>query len=701
MNFPEIINFARYYNIRRVHLRYEDKEFYEMSTVSMDNSFFQMFSFPFVKGDMNTALLNPNSIVIDETTAQKYFGNSDPIGKPLHINDRFEFTVSGVIKDVPSNSDIQFTIVLPWSYMKNYNFYREDVWDDHLYNTFIMLDENASGKNVEKKIINIFNDQGRNNKVDIYLQPLSEMHLYPVDGSEKQGNIIQVYILSIIAIFILLIACINFINLSTARSRYRSREVGMRKVVGGTRKNLIRQFYSESFIISFISFLGAIIVVLLILPAFNNFAGKQLSLNILNNRLLLILMFCVTIFTGLGSGSYPAFYLSSFKPVDVLKGTMSTGIKKSALRRLLVIFQFVLSIIIVICTLVVYTQLDFMLNMNLGWEKENLFSIEMGGQSNKAYNVLKNKLMENINIEGVSAGYSRNTSFSASTSGIDWAGKDPKVSLSVNYNFVDYDFIETSKLDVVNGRSFSKDFTADTTGAFIINETLANRMGIDPLVGASFKFWNIQGRIIGVVKDFHFQSLRTEISPLVLMRMRENSWRYLIIRIKPENRVSTLAFIEDTWKETVSDYPFEINYMDNDFASLYRPENRIGILLKYSAILMIFITCLGLFGLVSFTVEKRKKEIGIRKVLGATIPVIIRLISKEFFILIAVSNLIAWPVSYFIMNQWLNNFAYRMETGISIFLLSGISTLFIALLTISLQAVRAATANPVDSLKYE
>ncbi len=700
--YPEIIDFARYYYMSNTLLSFEGIGYYESSILAADRSFFDMFSFPLLKGDVDEAFKDPNSILIDEDTAEKYFGNDDPIGKILNVETRGSFTVRGVLQNVPAQSNIQFKIVVPWEYLKNFSWYRER-WDDHLYYTYIMLLENVEEGAFEEKIRDVFREKSGGDNVDLHLESLKDIHLHSEISTEGSNNIGYIYFLTILGVFILLIACMNFMNMTTARSSQRAKEIGMRKVVGGEKKNIIIQFLAESVFISFLSLLVALILLKLVLPYFSNFTGKELSLSLTGDPYMFIGIIAVSLITGLIAGSYPAFYLSSFRPVTVLKGTLKSGYRGSLFRRILVIFQFTGSVILIASTITVYSQIEYMLAKNLGWNKEHLVYINFRGDSHVYSDVLKNELTMNPAIRSVATSYSDPARFRGGTSGIDWAGKDPELSVNIRYNFIDFDYFDTVEYELTKGRKFSRDISTDRESAFIVNESLARIMGDENIIGLDIEFWGfIPGRVIGVVKDFHFNSMHNEIQPMLFKILNtEATTRFAIVKVEPAGLGSTLEYIADTWKKVVPDYPLVAGFVDEEVERMYQDDRKTGKMLQSFAGLAVFIGCMGLFGLVSYAAEKRKKEIGIRKTLGASISLVVHIIMKEFIFLIFIANAIAWPAAYIIMKNWLNTFAYRIEMGPAIFLLSGLIILVIALLTVIYQSVKAAIANPVDSLKYE
>ena len=479
----------------------------------------------------------------------------------------------------------------------------------------------------------------------------------------------------------------------------------MRKVSGALRGTIAGQFLGESILITCGSLILAIVWVALALPAFNTLSGKEITLSVLVEPVTAIGLLAVTIFTGFVSGSYPALFLSSLKPVSVLRGSLTAGSTRSSLRKVLVVAQFTLSVFLIIGTGIVYNQLQFMKNKDLGYKKEQLLYVVMRGDISNSYQALKSKRLSRAEILAVSASGSRPGSIGSSSSGAQWAGRDPEQQILINHTRVDYDYVETLGIEMVQGRSFSRDFPSDarsdSTGAFVINEDLAEIMGLDPIVGEDFSFMEQEGKIVGVMKDFHFHSVRVPIEPLALAMAPPEELNYLSIRIKPGNISSSVELIRSNWNQVIPNYPFEFRFVDEDLDRRYRAEERMGNVLRYFTILAIAISCLGLFGLASFMAEQRTKEIGIRKVLGAGVSTIIGLLTREFAKWVVIANLLAWPIAYFSANAWLQKFAYRIEPGWTVFLFAAVLALATALLTVSWQAIRSALANPVKALQYE
>ncbi|MDH5468894.1 MAG: ABC transporter permease, partial [Candidatus Aminicenantes bacterium] len=604
--------------------------------------------------------------------------------------------VTGVIENVPSNSHLYFDYLLPFEFVTWSGMTIED-WDVVAYQTYVLLPENANSSAVQEKIAGTVQRHFPESPYTLYLEPLTRIHLYNFPGG---GPITYVYIFSIIGALILCIACINFMNLSTARSMERAREVGMRKVVGSTRAQLVKQFLGESVLLSFISFILALILVQLLLPSVNKIVGKPLML--LHSGSPLFIFLGMAILTGILSGSYPAVFLSGFRPVLVIKGHMRSGSQNIRVRKFLVIGQFIVSIALITGTLVIYQQLLYVRNTDMGINKSHVINMELRGGLRSQYGTIKSELLRNPDIQAVSA---TNASFFKrfGTDKIGWEGKPEDKRIFMAIHSVDFDYQKIFDIQMAQGRYFSRDFPTDISDGIIVNETAAKIMGMGSPVGQRISCWipfdpRRSGTIVGVAKDFHFRSLHEKISPLIIV-IAPGWFTDAYIRIKPENVAETLGFIEKTIKEFAPDFPLEYSFLDEDIDNLYKTEQRIGNLARYGTFLAILIACLGLFGLASFTAEKRTKEIGIRKVLGASVSGIVLLLTKEFTKWVIVANLIAWPIAYFVMSRWLQNFAYHINIGIGMFLLAAALALVTALITVSFQAVKTATSNPVDSLR--
>jgi len=701
---PEIIDATRYANCGGRSLRYGEKSFVENEVTAVDPAFFTMFDYPLLKGDRHSVMNEKYSIVIDEKTAKKYFGSENPVGKTLIYDSQYNLTVSGILKKAPTNSILTPEILIHLELTKELGTY-VDSWGSNNILSFVLLQDNANITDVNDKITTVVNNHKEENKTTKFMvNPLTRIHLFGFFGFDHNPVAIKfVYIFSIIAGFVLLIACINFMNLATARSANRAREIGMRKVVGALRKNLILQFIGESILLSLFAVLISILFVLLLLPVFNTIAGKEIQLNALFNSRFILGILLITIITGLVSGSYPALFLSGFKPVKVLKGNHAIG-HSQLLRRILVIIQFSLSVILIIGTLIIYKQLHFMRSKDLGFKQEHVIAISMQGNVKNSYQSLKQELVPIPEVLNVTASSNRPTRIGSNAGGIQWDGKDPEMNIVVGMNSVDYDFIETMQIEMLEGRAFSRDFSNDVSdedlSTFMINETLAKIIGKEPILNEKINFIGIEGTIVGVMKDFHFKSVHTGIEPLALFGYPE--WfQYILIRLSPGDISKSLKAVEKVWNRVLPDAPFDYRFLDEDFDRMYRTETSMSQLVKYFAILAIIIASLGLFGLASFTAEQRMKEIGIRKVLGASVQNLVLLMTGQFTKWVLIADLIAFPAAYYIMKKYLEQYAYRIELSFSVFLLAGILALVVALLTVGFQAIKAAIINPAKTLKYE
>lgn len=697
---PEIVDATRVVWSGGLLFRYGEKAFFEYGIRAVDPSFFQMFTFPFVKGDKDKALDSPYSLVIDEDIAKKYFGDEDPLGKVITVNNTHEFTVSGVMENVPHNSTLQFEVAVPYAYLEKIGRTNQQFGSNSI-GTYVQLSPNSTMEQVNEKIFGFIKTKEPDSVTDLVLMPFTRIHLHSYWGYEKDPGAIQyVYMFSIIALFVLLIACINFMNLSTARSANRAKEVGMRKVVGALKSHLIRQFYGESVVFAFIALVLAAGIVTVILPAFSKFADKELSWCIGGIGTIFIGLAAITLFTGLVAGSYPALFLSAFQPVKVIRGTLKSGAASSLFRKVLVVVQFSLSILLIIGTVVVYQQLTYMKSKRLGWDREHMVYIPLREDVRKVYDTLKIELVKDSHVMNVTATGQLPSNIGSNSAGADWDGKDPNFSMLIGFNSVDFDFIETLRIKMKEGRSFSKEYSSDLTTAFIVNEEVARLMGKESVVGERFDFVGRKGTIVGVMENWHYQPIRNKIEPLALS-LSERPTRVMLIRIPVGDVSESLDAIKAIWKRVIPTYPFEYYFLDENFDEMYRREESIGTVLKYFAALAVLVACLGLFGLASFTSEQRTKEVGIRKILGATVSNITVLLCREFFLLVFVSNVIAWPAAYFLMKNWLQSYAYRTSLSVLIFVAAMAITLMVAFLSVSFQAIRAATASPIDSLRYE
>jgi len=694
--YPEIVNFARFTGgFRGIILKYGDKTFNNDRVGIADPSFFDVFTFPFVMGDPETALNNRYSMVITESMAQKYFGEDNPLGKIIKIQ-KEDFEVTGVIKNVLLNSHIRFDFIYPLINLTGMWNADLESWTQSRVTTYIQLSESVPGKEVNEKITGIVNEHSQDENTNIYLQPLKRVHHFSKEVG-GQGSITYVYIFIAIAFCILLIACINFMNLSTAGSASREKEIGMRKVIGAKRKDIIRQFLGESILLSFIALVLAVLLTSLVLPVFNTLSGKQLTLDFSGNGFIIPGLLIVTLFTGFTAGSYPALFLSAFQPVAIIKGALlRRGKSRSPLRTILVTVQFSITIVLIIVTTFIYSQLRYARNIDMGFDRRNIVVFGAGGKLWSNYDAAKSELLQSPDILSVSRAWPPFGTLQG-TEDVSWEGKSDDTKIIVHPYPVYYDFLETYTIEMVLGRFFSRQFSSDQNN-YVINESALNTMGINSPIGKRLTFEGNEGVIIGVIKDFHSGPLHNAIKPIVF-KIEKNV--YISARINPKNTEGALTFLESKYNEYMPGRPFSYNFLDDYLAQSYGSEEKTGTVFRYFTILAIFISCLGLFGMASYVSEQRTKEIGIRKVLGASAAGVVILLSREFTKWVLLANIIAWPIGYYLMSKWLQNFAYSIPVTVWIFVFSGSLALMIALLTVGYQATKAATANPVKSLKYE
>lgn len=717
-DFPEVIQAVRLSYNANMLIRYEDNVFNETGFFWADSTIFEIFTMPFIQGNPKTALDEPHTLVLTETTAKKYFGSEDPIDKIMNMEDGTPYTVRGVIKDCPANSHFHYSMFASLSSWGGGE--RNTFWVSNNFYTYILLKKGAPASELKNKLpdfaakyagpqiqqllgITYEEAKERGYNYEFVMQPLLNIHLnshldYEI---EPNSDIIYVYIFSIIAAFILLIACINFMNLTTARSSTRSKEVGIRKVLGSNKMKLVKQFLTESVLLTFFAVFIAVVLVEIFLPAFSSLAGKNLHTDYFNNLLAIPALIITVLVVGFLAGSYPAFFLSKFQPVKVLKGKL-TDSKSSWLRSGLVVFQFAITIVLFACTFVVYNQMLFVQNTRLGFNKEHVLVIQRAWSLEDHSQAFKDELLQNSNI--ISASNTDNLpgrQFGQTVFKPEGAQQSQQYPLAVMST--DYDFAKTLGLQFSSGRYFSRDYPADSN-AIVLNESAVKFMEMKDPIGKRIELPNPGSTrfftIVGVLKDFHYESLHQRIRPLAIF-LNSGQTAYLPVRLRATDISGTISFIKDQWKKIVPGKPFEYFFLDEDFDKLYQSEQKTGQIFTAFSVLAILIACLGLLGLTIFTVERRIKEIGIRKVLGAPITTIVFLISKEFLKWVLVANIIAVPVAYYFMSNWLENFAYRTEISIWVFILSGIIALVIALVTVSSQTIKAATANPVKSLRYE
>ncbi len=690
---------------------YAEKDF-----LFSDSTFFEIFSFDFLQGDQ-AALKTPNQVVITAKTAKKYFGEENPLGQQIRFNNQLDLTVGAVLKDIPANSHIKFDFITSLATLRNWwggdGYENNWVWQSAW--TYLLLEDPSGNAAIAAQLPDFVNrhfPESVREGSSLELQALTDIHLHSQRYLEvaANGNIVYVYIFSAIAILILLIACINFMNLATARSASRAKEVGMRKVLGAYRSTLIGQFLGESILLSMCALILTIAMIELSLPLFNSLTGKSLAVFYLQDWQIVSGMLFIGMFVGVIAGSYPAFFLSGFRPILVLKGIVSGNPNpakgKSSLRWVLVVSQFTVSLLLLISINVIYNQLDYLKNKDLGINKEQVVFIDMFGDALNNYEPMKNALLNHPGIQAVSriGGSVPGTSDGIANAYVP-EGMSADKPMWIGMLTASHDIEAVLDLEFVSGRTFSKDFPTDSEEAFLINEAAAKEFGWDASSALGKKLDRVRtngsirqsGKVVGVVKDFHYQSLHESLKALVI---RFGGHR-MAVRLNAGNVNAGMAHIRETWGQFITAWPLSFQFLDKNLERLYRSEESLSLIIQYFTLLAIFIACLGLFGLASFTTENRTKEIGVRKVLGASVPGLILLISREFTRLVFIAFLIAAPLGYWVMNKWLGNFAYRIDIGAWVFLSAGALALGIALLTISYQAIKVALSNPVDALRYE
>ena len=709
-NFPEVEATGRLIHSTSFVVSHGQEHFLEPEFFWADPEMFSIFSIPFIEGDPLTALKDPSAILLSQSAAEKFFADEDPMGKILAVNTQNNFVVAGIFEDMPANSHLVMDVVVPFG--AYFLIYNDDVtsWMSNYCYTYALLRGGTDPAAFESKIHPVIErplylQAGMKEPFpSIYqVQPVTEIHLHSHREQEISVNndIKYVLLFTSIAFLILFIACVNYMNLATARSIRRGKEVGMRKVVGARRGQLILQFLGESLATAFLAMGLSLIMIRFVLPAFNTLVERELSFNPVANPQLFLGLVLIVVFVGLFAGSYPALSVSGFKPITVLSRSFSRSKKGSVLRNVLVLVQFSISIILIFGTLTVRAQLEFVKNAKMGYNREQIITLPVRDSSiRRNIEAIKTELLRNPGIAAVAAAHRLPNDIDNFTSR-DWTGRNPDEPITIYYNMADSDYVELFGLEIVEGRSFSKEYSSDPGGAFLVNETAVKVAEWDTVIGRKMSHLGRQnGTIVGVLKDFHLHSLHRPIEPLYLF-YNPGSFSNLAIKISTADIPATLSYAESVMKRFSPGFPFAYSFFDEVFERAYLTEQRMGEIFSSFAVLAILIACLGLFGLAAFAAEQRTKEIGIRKVLGASSSRIFLLLSREFVRWVFFANLIAWPVAYFAMNRWLQNFAFRTHIGVAVFLVSGGAALLIATLTVSYQSIKSAQADPVGSLRYE
>jgi len=697
--YPEIANTVRFYFSEPLMMKYEEKYLDEDGFVLADPSVFEMFTITFLAGDPATAFVNPDSVVLTEDAAKKYFGNANAVDRVLIVENRFPVRVTGVVKTPPRNSDIQFDILGEFRILGHFKKGYENHWGNHEYQTYVQLAKGATAAMVVPKIANVVKDHLSIMTTPLTLMPLSRIHLY------EDGAIQYVAIFSLVALFILAIAACNFINLTTARSGRRAKEIAVRKVVGAVRSQLVKQCLGESVLLSLGALLIALVVVALVFPSFNVLTGKNFSLGFLLGHGLFLYLLGTAVAIGIISGAYPAFLLSSFRPAGLFKGGRPRTGRLSGgnrFRKALVVAQFAISIGLMISTLFIHRQLSFIRDFDLGIQKENVVYLPVKEPILKSRDSFVDELTSRPGIVNVSFASSLPSYVGNSASGAGWEGKDPNFRPSWPFVSTDDRYLDTLGIKVIEGSNFPTSEETIKAPRFIVNQKALQEMKIKNPIGARFSLWGVQGTIIGVIKNFHYRPLRESVQPLLLFILPE-MYSHVLVKIRPENGNvdEILTRIKDVWDRFAPGFPFSYEFLDASYDRVYATERRMNSEFKYFTFLGIFISCLGLVGLAAFVAEQKRKEISIRKVLGASLGGILRQINKEFLAPILLSNLIAWPLAFWGMKTWIRSYSYHAGLSPLIFVVAALSTLFIALVTVSLQSLKAARENPVDALRCE
>jgi ABC-type antimicrobial peptide transport system permease subunit len=713
---PEIETTVRATPTGALLTKYGEKAFYENGITCVDSTFLQVFTFPLVKGDPNTALREPYSIVLTPEMALKYFGTDDPIGKVIILDNKYNFKVTGLLKKLPVNTSLRFDFLIPFDFTKTTGAYADHWGSNNIY-TFAMLYKEADPGPVDSKLTECvrnhidFTGSGRDAsewKTKFMLAPLKKMYLHEYFGfGQPAGRIQRVIIFSIIGIFILLIAAINYMNLSTARSSRRSREIGLRKAFGSRRGQLIMQFLGESVVTSIAAMVISVVIIGLLLDPFRLVSGKQISADILLTGNFILGMIGMTLITAIIAGIYPSLYLSGFKPMAILTGDPGDSKGKGWFRKVLVVFQFSISIFLISSTLFIFRQVSYMQNRDLGYNQKDLLYVRLFGDLNTRYSALKQAIRGNPDIITVSAGTHLPMNIGSNSGSISWDGKSPDLNPLVSVSRVDYNYSALIQVPVIAGRDFSEEFSSDmfnpeaSTGGMLINESLAKLIGREDIIGMNITFSGVTGPVGGVIRDFHFLSMRTEIPPLALFLFPESRMRYMMIRLHPGERGPMIEKLRTTWNSVIPGYPFEYSFIEDDYDQVYQNETRSGSLMAYFTVMAILIACLGLIGLSSFMAERRTREIAVRKTFGSSNWEIVLSMITQFTKLVLIGIAIAIPFTWYFLHEWLKDYAYRTTLSWWVFALPALLALALATLMVSIQAIRASKTNPAVSLRHQ
>jgi putative ABC transport system permease protein len=720
-DFPEIKKMTRLFDIGTTPMKYKEKIINEKNVFFADESLFDVFTVKVLKGSPKTALYDPFSVMLTEETAKKYFGDEDPMDKTIRVNSQFDVKVTGIYKAFPANAHLHPAMLVSFNTLKDSAVYGEENlrrnWGNNSFFTYLLMPDNFS----PKKMISQFPafvdrrmsgeeyvGQQASKLTKLGLQKLTDIHLYSHTDyeAEPNGDISRVYIFSAIALFILLIACINYMNLSTARSALRAKEIGIRKVVGARKKELIGQFLGESILICWAAILIAGVFTFFALPWLNKLSGQDLSFNMLLQTKIIMPLLITPFVVGIISGIYPALFMSSFQPVKTLKGLFKVGGSSISFRKVLVVAQFSISIILIITTVIVFQQLHYIQKKSLGFDKERVVTMAYSNEVGRQYESFRNELLQNSAFKNMTRSSRIPTGRLLDNMGANTVNGDSLQPVTTDIKFVssDYDFVSTFGIPMMSGRYFSRDYGTDTA-SFVINESSVKALGWtkENAIGKAFKYGSQKGHIIGVINDFHFESMHQAIVPMVFIMQpaSQSNFNNLSLKIAGNDIAPALSYLEKTWKKYFPETPVDYTFLDENFDRLYQSEQRQATIFTVFACIAIFIACLGLFGLSAFAISQRIKEIGVRKVLGANVQGIVALLSKDFLKLVGIAAVMAFPVAWYAMNNWLKDFAYRINIQWWVFIVAGILAAMIAFVTVSFQAIKAAIANPVKSLRTE
>ncbi len=698
--FPEVIDYCRMFRSGDSLIKIGDKFFNEKNFYFADASIFKMFGFELTEGNPKNALNNPNSVILTEEMAKKYFSNKNPMGKTISVRGK-EFKITGIVKETGKNSHLNFNIIVPFQILKQFDM-AIDNWSNRSFYTYLLFRDGVDGTLFSDKLSQLVKKNDVGIDTSFNLQPLKRIHLY---SSYKwdipgHGSIASVWIFGIIALLIILVASVNFVSLTIAGSFKRTEEIAMRKVLGANQKKLFKQFFTESVLLLLSTLIFVFVLMEIIMPGFNSITGKNLHFGLSSGNLFFFGISAVLISVLILSVLYPLIILSSFKATQAMKRSSKTGKIGSGFRKALVMFQFAITICLIIASIVVFKQIDHLKNRDLGYSNTNLLCLSMNNNTRQQVETFKNEFKKCTGVESVSFIDTLLTSSGSGTSDASWTGKAPDKKVQMQYRLVDYEFLETMGMKMVMGRFFSKEHITDDRNSVVLNETAVKEMGIESPIGKTFEVLGGERKILGVVKDFNYVSLHKEVEPMFLLHYPKYTG-YALLKIQSSNTAKTLASIEKVWKKFCPNYAFEFHFMDEIVGQMYRSDSILAKVLGYFSLLAIFISCLGLFALAQFSSQQRTKEIGIRKVVGATVPSIISLLIKEFAKWVLVANIFAWPIAWFVINKWLQNFAYHINLTIWSFLLAGVLVFMVSIFTVGYQTIRAATAKPIDSMRYE